>query len=129
MKNLFFLALTLTLFANAGPALSGGLRFVPMKRYEEKDGLPPRLLAFFDIDCGQRLVKSIRFEETDASGQARIYVGGLVKDDPASSCVGEKREVSSEAGRTYSGRAFRVEPIAPPGAERVLGGRSEGSGK
>jgi hypothetical protein len=116
------LFLTLLYFAHARASVGDDLHFVALKRFEQKEGLPPTLVAFFDVDCGDKLVDTIRFEDTDANGVARIYVGGLVRSNPISSCVGEVREVSKAAGYTYSGRSFRVMPIEGPMAAKVVGG-------
>ena len=128
LRQGIFLALTLLFFAHARASSSDELHFVPMKRFEQRDGLPPKLIAFFDIDCGDQLVDTVRFQQTDAQGVVHIYLAGLARANLVSSCVGETREVSKQAGFTYSGRNFRVQAIEGPMLAKVKGGFTPASG-
>lgn len=101
------------------------LKFIPMKRYEQADGLPPKLIAVFDLDCNETLVKTIRHEAEDsgASSTLHIYVGALVSESLLSSCAGMVKEVKAEAGTTFSGRSFEVHSIlqgTPPAPPKVV---------
>ncbi len=85
--------------------------FVPMKRFEHAEGLPPKLIAVFDVACNQTFLKTIRHEEIRKDGKSEIYVGGLVVVHLESSCANVFSEVKAEAGTTYSGRSFEVHSL------------------
>ncbi|MGZ3651628.1 MAG: hypothetical protein ACXVB9_15470 [Bdellovibrionota bacterium] len=111
MKNIFFFAVTIALMAQAQPGKTeGAVRFAALKRYEQREALPPKLLAYFDLECGEKILEPVRFEETGPDNEARIYLGALVKKTVAP-CKQDTHEVSVEAGHTYSGRQFRIESI------------------
>jgi hypothetical protein len=87
-------------------------RFVEMKSYKEDPSLPPNLTVNFDVDCGDEFVKVIREEITNPkTGLTQIAIGGMVKSNPQSPCVGTFRDKAVEAGSTFSGREYEIVKI------------------
>lgn len=120
MKTLFF-ALLLPLLAFAAPPAKKKvrverelppLRFIEVKSFREQPALPPELVLTFDVDCGEEFLHVIREEIVDKeTGIVRIAVGGIVRENLQTPCVGTKREKTVAAGTTYSGREYLVEKI------------------
>jgi hypothetical protein len=117
-------------FPPLNPALGlplEAVHFLPIQRFEEKEGLPPKLFAVFEVDCGQKFLHVVRHEVEDKNHVTHIYLGGLAQDVPESSCVGKSKEVIAAAGTTFSGRAFQVEAIQSY-RMKVTGQKSEPEG-
>ena len=115
MKAVFVLLCVSILWphANAFALSSDILKFIPMKSYEQGNGLPPKLIGIFDLACNETLVKTIR-HEVEGPGTMptkHIFVGALVSESLLSSCAGTIKEVKAEAGTVYSGRVFEVHSI------------------
>jgi hypothetical protein len=87
-------------------------RFVEASSISEKKGLPPKLEMVLDIFCNEELEKVIRHEKTDSkTNKVTIIIGALVKENMLSSCAGEKRKLTVEAGTTFSGREYEISRI------------------
>ena len=87
-------------------------RFAEVKRYRQVDALPPKLEVTFDLFCNEKFVKVIRNEDVDPKSQVvKIAVGILVEEADYSTCPSMSREVSVEAGTTFSGRRFEISVI------------------
>jgi hypothetical protein len=60
----------------------------------------------------EELEKVIRHEKTDSkTNKVTIIIGALVKENMLSSCAGEKRKLTVEAGTTFSGREYEISRI------------------
>lgn len=112
MRNLLICAVLFAIptFANA---TAKTMRFVEAHSFKQVAGLPPKLQATFSIACNHRLVRVIRTEKTDPETKKMlIYIGGIVEEDASDvNCMGIK-EITANAGTTYTGRDFEVNPIA-----------------
>jgi hypothetical protein len=94
----------------------GAYRFLEVKSFSQESSLPPKLMLTFEFDCGSKFVQVIRHDiEDPKSGKVEIAVGGLIRDNPLSSCAMEKRTVTVPAGSTFSGRQFEITKIRKPG--------------
>lgn len=106
-----------TLALAAGPTKAAmkpteAFRFVEMKSYKQEPSLPPTLQVTFEVDCADEFVKVIREEITDAeTKKVTIAIGGIVKSNLQSACVGTFRDKTVEAGTTFSGREFEIVKI------------------
>ena len=108
MKYLF---LTL-IFAISSQAKENSLRtfrFVEASSVKENGGLPPKLEMILDIFCNENLAQVIRYEKTDSKiRKTTIAVGALVQENLLSSCAGEKKKLTVDAGSTFSGRDYEI---------------------
>ena len=90
---------------------SADVRFIPVKRYAEKEGLPPQLELTFDVACYETFLEVIRKDiRNPSTGKVTIAVGGLVTSLPLP-CVGFSEQTVS-GGNTYSGVSFEIVPIS-----------------
>ena len=85
-------------------------RVIPYDHYEEGKGLPPTLKVTFQLKCFQRFEKVIRHDDTAAAGKVTIAVGILVYENLNTPCESAKN-VTVDAGNTFSGREYSVVPI------------------
>ena len=91
---------------------SNPYRFIEIKSYKEEPTLPPTLMLSFELDCGDEFVQVIRQNiEDKKTGVTKIAVGGIVRENLQSSCVGLFREKLVAAGNTFSGRQYEVVKI------------------
>lgn len=87
-------------------------RFIEMESYKEEPTLPPTLNVTFAVDCADEFVKVIREDITDEkTGVTKIAIGGLIKSNPQSPCVGNFRDKTITAGTTFSGRQYEIVKI------------------
>jgi hypothetical protein len=87
-------------------------RFIEMESYKEEPTVPPALNVTFAVDCADEFVKVIREEITDEkTGMTKIMIGGIVRSNPQSPCVGSFRDKTIRAGNTYAGKQFEVVKI------------------
>lgn len=106
------LLLALLLSAQSHALTLEPVKFVSPKRFEHAEGLPPKLIAVFEIPCNQTFLKTVRHEQRKGTTDiTEIHVGGIVAESLASSCAGKLVQVKAEAGTTFSGRAFETHPI------------------
>ena len=83
-------------------------RVIPFIQYSEEGGLPPKLTVTFQIKCFQEFIKIFRDDEVDSNtGSVSIILGALVQEDMQSVCESAK-EITVDAGVTYSGREYKV---------------------
>ena len=111
------LTLLLPLLALAAPTKTtlespNPLRFIEMESYKEEPTLPPTLNITFAIDCADEFVKVIREDITDEkTGLTKIAIGGIIKSNPQSPCVGNFRDKIVNAGTTFSGKQYEIVKI------------------
>lgn len=87
-------------------------RFVEAKSVQETPALPPSLEMTLEIMCNETVVQNIRYESIDPDSQkVTIALGALVKENLASRCTGEKREITVPAGNSFSGREYEITRI------------------
>lgn len=108
MKYLFLIII----FALSTQAKENSLRtfrFIEPSSIKEKGGLPPKLEMVLDIFCNEELAQVIRYEKADSkTNKMTIAVGALVQENLLSSCAGEKRKLTVDAGSTFSGREYEI---------------------
>lgn len=91
------------------------VKFVEMKSFRELENLPPKLEATFTLACNQKFLQVLRYETINSDGSiTTIHIGALVTESAITMpCQEPPKEISYEAGYTYSGRHYEVKTMTP----------------
>jgi hypothetical protein len=90
---------------------SGIYKVIPYEDYYESQALPPDIWARFSIQCNQTFLGVDRQEVTDPqSKEVTILIGALVLENSESPCS-SAADLSVVAGKSFSGREFKILPL------------------
>ena len=85
---------------------------VPPDSYSTSQSLPPHIWPSFTLKCDEAFLRLIREDLVEAeTGKISILVGALISKLASGSCSTPPSSTTIDAGPTYSGRAFQVEPM------------------
>ena len=91
---------------------SGNFSFLEFTNYQIKETLPPQIELSFQLACNQEFIKVVRIEKIEAkSGHTIIALGGIIKENTLSSCAGKMGQYKVDAGKTFSGKAYKIVKI------------------
>lgn len=99
------------------------VHFVEATSFREVEGLPPKIELTFELWCNQQFVRVVREESRryENSRETEIWLGVLVRELGVSSCRGEKKSQTVDAGTSFSGRQYKIRLIkAGPGEQLAV---------
>ncbi len=99
-------------WTQASDSITRPFRFAEVTKTQEVSGLPPKLRVTFESMCNEEFVNVVRNEWVEPrTKKTSIAVGVIVRENLLSSCAGEKRLNTVDAGTTFSGREYEVVQI------------------